>query len=34
VRRLAGRVGATRTDFLGVRLGRHDVVVHWVPGCG
>lgn len=34
VRRLAGRVGAGRTDFLGVRLGDRDVVVHWVPGCG
>jgi putative endonuclease len=34
VRWLAGRVGAGRTDFLGVRLGDRDVVVHWVPGCG
>jgi putative endonuclease len=34
VRRLGSRAGAVRVDFLGVRLGRDDVVVHWVPGCG
>jgi putative endonuclease len=34
VSRLAGRVGAGRTDFLGVRLAGEHVVVHWVPGCG
>jgi putative endonuclease len=34
VRRLASRAGAGRVDFVGVRLGRDDVVVHWVPGCG
>jgi Holliday junction resolvase-like predicted endonuclease len=34
VRRLAGSIGAARVDFIGVRLGAGDVVVHWVPGCG
>ncbi|HWL50249.1 MAG TPA: YraN family protein [Acidimicrobiia bacterium] len=34
VTRLAGAVGASRVDFLGVRIGAGDVVVHWVPGCG
>jgi putative endonuclease len=34
VTRLAGAVGAHRVDFLGVRFGSRDVVVHWVPGCG
>jgi putative endonuclease len=34
VRRLASRVGAGRVDFLGVRLGGDDVIIHWVPGCG
>ncbi|HEU5112842.1 MAG TPA: YraN family protein [Acidimicrobiia bacterium] len=34
VTRLAGAVGAHRVDFLGVRIGSDDVVVHWVPGCG
>ena len=34
VRRLASRTGAGRVDFLGVRFGNDDVVVHWVPGCG
>jgi len=34
VRALAGRIGATRVDFLGVRIGPEDVLVHWVPGCG
>ncbi|MGH8949048.1 MAG: YraN family protein [Acidimicrobiia bacterium] len=34
VTRLAGAVGASRVDFLGVRIGPDDVVVHWVPGCG
>ena len=31
---LARRIGATRVDFLGVRIGPQDVLVHWVPGCG
>jgi Holliday junction resolvase-like predicted endonuclease len=34
VRRLAGAIGASRVDFVGVRLGADDVLVHWVPGCG
>jgi putative endonuclease len=34
VTRLAGAVGASRVDLLGVRIGPDDVVVHWVPGCG
>ncbi|MGH8872297.1 MAG: YraN family protein [Acidimicrobiia bacterium] len=34
VRRLAGKVAAARVDFLGVRMGTDDVVIHWVPGCG
>jgi Holliday junction resolvase-like predicted endonuclease len=34
VTRLAGAVGASRVDFLGVRIGPDDVLVHWVPGCG
>jgi len=34
VTHLAGVVGATRVDFVGVRLGLEDVVIHWVPGCG
>ena len=34
VRLLAGRVGATRVDFVGVGVGPDDVVIHWVPGCG
>lgn len=34
VRALAGAVGASRVDFVGVRLGADDVLVHWVPGCG
>ena len=34
VTRLAGAVGASRVDFLGVRIRPDDVVVHWVPGCG
>ena len=34
VSRLAGAVGASRIDFLGVRIRPDDVVVHWVPGCG
>ena len=33
VRGLAGRVGAARVDFIGVRLSRDYVLVHWVPGC-
>jgi putative endonuclease len=31
---LASRIGATRVDFLGVRIGPQEVLVHWVPGCG
>jgi putative endonuclease len=34
VRRLAGAIGAARVDFIGVRVGASDVLVHWVPGCG
>ena len=34
VSRLAGAVGASRVDFLGIRIGPDDVVVHWVPGRG
>jgi putative endonuclease len=34
VSRLAGAVGASRVDLLGIRLGPDDVVVHWVPGRG
>jgi putative endonuclease len=34
VRRLAGAAGAARVDFVGVKLGADDVMVHWVPGCG
>ena len=34
VTRLARAVGASRVDFLGIRIGPDDVVVHWVPGCG
>jgi Holliday junction resolvase-like predicted endonuclease len=34
VSRLAGAVGAARVDFLGIRFGPDDVVVHWVPGRG
>jgi len=34
VKRLAGAAGASRVDFLGVRIGSDDVVIHWVPGCG
>lgn len=34
VQRLAGRMGADRADFLGIRFAERDVVVHWVPGCG
>jgi putative endonuclease len=33
VRNLAGRVGAERVDFVGVRLDRQGAVIHWVPGC-
>jgi len=32
VRRLAGRVGARRVDFLGVGFRSWGVEVHWVPG--
>ena len=34
VTRLAAAAGASRIDFLGVRLGPYDVEIHWVPGCG
>jgi Holliday junction resolvase-like predicted endonuclease len=34
VRRLASAIGAARVDFVGVRIGADDVLVHWVPGCG
>lgn len=34
VRALGGVVGAARVDFVGVRVGPEDVLVHWVPGCG
>jgi putative endonuclease len=34
VKRLAGAAGASRVDFLGVRIGPDDVEIHWVPGCG
>jgi putative endonuclease len=34
VRSLAGQVGATRVDFLGVGMGPEGVVIHWVPACG
>jgi putative endonuclease len=32
VHALARRLGATRVDFLGIRLGRDHVDFHWVPG--
>jgi Holliday junction resolvase-like predicted endonuclease len=32
VRRLAGRVGAGRVDYLGVGFRPWGVEVHWVPG--
>lgn len=32
VRRLAGRIGVARVDFVGVRLGPDHVDIHWVPG--
>jgi Holliday junction resolvase-like predicted endonuclease len=34
VTRLAAAAGASRVDFLGVRIGSDDVVIHWVPGSG
>jgi Holliday junction resolvase-like predicted endonuclease len=34
VRQLSGASGGSRVDFVGVRVGVDDVVVHWVPGCG
>ena len=34
VRQLAGRLRAGRVDYVGIRIGGEDVVVHWVPGCG
>ena len=30
VSRLAGRLGAGRVDFLGIRLGRDAIDFHWV----
>jgi Holliday junction resolvase-like predicted endonuclease len=32
VRRLARQVGATRVDFVGVRIEPAAAVFHWVPG--
>jgi Holliday junction resolvase-like predicted endonuclease len=32
VRRLAHQTGASRVDFVGIRLESDAVVVHWVPG--
>ncbi len=32
VRELASRVGAERVDFVGIGIGPHAAVVHWVPG--
>lgn len=32
VERLARRIGADRVDFVGVRVGREALDVHWVPG--
>lgn len=32
VRRLAGRVGAGRVDFLGVAIRGEAIDIHWVPG--
>ncbi len=32
VQRLAASIGATRTDFVGVRVGSRFVDIHWVPG--
>jgi Holliday junction resolvase-like predicted endonuclease len=32
VRRLAGRLGAGRVDFLGVSFQNWGAEVHWVPG--
>lgn len=34
VRQLSAALGGSRVDFVGVRVGVDDVVVHWVPGCG
>jgi putative endonuclease len=34
VRDLARSVAAGRVDFVGIRVGVDDVMVHWVPGCG
>ncbi len=34
VRQLAGAARGSRVDFVGVRIGVDDVLVHWVPGCG
>ena len=33
VAQLAGAIGGARVDFVGVRLGADEVLVHWVPGC-
>lgn len=32
VRALAGRVGATRVDYVGVGVAQDCVDIHWVPG--
>ena len=32
VERLAVSIGATRTDFVGVRVSPRSVDIHWVPG--
>ncbi len=32
VRRLAHQTGATRVDFVGIRIETEAAVVHWVPG--
>ena len=32
VDQLAGSIGSTRTDYVGVRLSPRSVDIHWVPG--
>jgi len=32
VRRLAHQTGATRVDFVGIRIETGAAVVHWLPG--
>lgn len=32
VRRIAGRAGIGRVDFLGVKLESDAVEIHWLPG--